>query len=213
MEISQNYGDFHNGIARVVEDEAIVYYDPKGVELKRFPEAKGTGFTDGYAFVTMPGGTYRINEDFDLSKIGDRYNDFYGVDNFKPSFPFYPVSIVHYNRTAIRPDGLALVYFSPGENLELRPFSADGYAYAETKYRGGIVRGYIRPDGSYTVILGVNADDNHAEVPVVRGLKSLRLSVIFLLCPPHLLKNGNTLPLRLPNILLPLWHLRLKEDR
>lgn len=162
MEISQNYGDFHNGIARVVEDEAIVYYDPKGVELKRFPEAKGTGFTDGYAFVTMPGGTYRINEDFNLSKIGDRYEGFYDVDNFKPSFPFYPVSIVHYNRTAIRPDGLALVYFSPGENLELRPFSADGYAYAETKYRGGTVRGYIRPDGSYTVILGVNANDNHA---------------------------------------------------
>lgn len=158
MEISSStYGDAHSGRLRVIEGGDLVYYDTSGTEIKRIPGAKGTSFTDGYAYVSTSGKEYVINTDIEPVKVFSEDNSI-DITNETPNFKNYPLAIVNHQRAAITPDGKVAIAFNPSYNLELRDFSKDGYAYAETVFDDETVRGFIRPDGAYTVVISMETD-------------------------------------------------------
>ncbi len=158
--IEDDFGDASCGILRVRERDDLVYYDTTGKELLRLTGAKGTGFTSGYAFVTIENEeSYIINTDMEVERVIDDSTGEWNISDNTPAFPNYPLAIINNQETAVTPKGDAIIAYNPSYDLYLRPFSSDGYAYAETRFEGGTVKGFINTSGEYTVVMSLDSQD------------------------------------------------------
>lgn len=168
MEISDNFGNASCGLLRVVgKNDTVVYYNTSGKEIKRFDKAYATSFVNGYAFLKKDGWSYVINTDMEAVK---RFKDEYGfwdITHTKPAFKNYPLALVNHNRCAATPNGEVVLRGNDDMKISvtLKEFSADGYAYAETSFGDNTVKGFIRPDGEYTVVISTKPEDNRIWQP------------------------------------------------
>lgn len=161
--IPEDFGDNNNNIVRVNEDNDLVYYSTTGEELARFPGGYGTDFYCGYAFISQAkDNSYVVNTDFEVVNFIDDSKGAWNITYKNPSFPNYPLAITNFHRSACTPKGeTAIRHKYNTENLQLREFSKDGYAYAETIFNNKVVRGFIRPNGEYTIVLALSEKENY----------------------------------------------------
>lgn len=165
MEISNDYGNASCGLLRVVgKNDSVAYYDTSGKLIKSFDKSYATSFVNGYAFLKQGKWSYVIDRDMEIVKRFEDEYGFWDITHTKPSFTNYPLALVNRNHCATAPDGNVIL--KGNEDLKisvtLKDFSADGYAFAETSFGGRTVRGFIRPDGAYTVVISTNPEDNRA---------------------------------------------------
>lgn len=160
QEIQPAFGAVSCGIARVIDNNNLSYVDTHGNILKEFGTLHGTSFTGGYACIIKEPYSmiyYLVDTDFSVVGSIDISGD---IDIAK--FSECGLAVVGtYGSRAISPDYNVRLAMPDDNHLRMRDFSADGYAYAETKFGDGFVRGFINTDGEYTVVISTDAADNH----------------------------------------------------
>lgn len=159
MEIGSHISDVHDGRIRYVDRYDVVYYDTAGNTLARFVEGKGTPFNGGLAMMdpeTSPYGESLVHLlDPDMQTVGllNDYAGFYDVDNNNPRFSADGLAVVNLHHSVIDTRGRVVLQHMPDYAGVFGAFGDDGYSLVESKFDGHSLRGFVRTDGSYSVVI------------------------------------------------------------
>lgn len=156
-------------------NDDVVYYTPNGKEVKRYSSEerallspKGSGFYEGHAFVQYgivgnEGSVAMVvDADFEPERFIDNETGFYGLSEGGPLFND-GLALVNHNESFINAKGEIHIQAVPSSNSTFRPF-CNGYAYAESVLSGIKYRGFIRPNGEYSVIFSFDKADNKGPI-------------------------------------------------
>lgn len=155
-EITKEFGPASNGVVRVILDDGLHYFTTTGRELFK-GDVHGSNFTGGYAFVQKApyDKTYfLVDKDIKtVAEFDDSFGD-YQFDDYNPTFAKCGLAVMAHNKAITPGGGIALSCPSDKGELLLRPFSDDGYAFAEyTDKEGNKLAGFIFTDGVFRTLI------------------------------------------------------------